>query len=211
MTAQAPPGKVRAVTRPGDRIFSGSAFTAGVAHPRDARRRRGLPDRAEHPGVHDADATTSRSSPTNFWDYVGPLVFGTLWAAALALHHGRSRSRSASRSSSRTTRPAASPRCSATSSTCSPPCRRSCSASGASACSPRLIQPFYVWLVENLGWFPLFAGPVSGTGRTILTAAHRARRHGAADHHRDLPRGLPADARCCTRRPRSRSAPPAGR
>jgi phosphate transport system permease protein len=28
----------------------------------------------------------------------------------------------------------------------------------------------YTWLVDNLGWFPLFAGPVSGTGRTILTA-----------------------------------------
>jgi phosphate transport system permease protein len=33
------------------------------------------------------------------------------------------------------------------------------------------VQPVYSWLVENFGWFPLFAGPVSGTGRTILTAA----------------------------------------
>ena len=33
------------------------------------------------------------------------------------------------------------------------------------------VQPLYSWLVENLGWFPLFSGPVSGTGRTILTAA----------------------------------------
>ena len=32
------------------------------------------------------------------------------------------------------------------------------------------MQPIYSWLVDNLGWFPLFAGPVSGTGRTILTA-----------------------------------------
>ena len=40
------------------------------------------------------------------------------------------------------------------------------------------VQPVYAWLNENLGWFPLFAGPVSGTGRTILTAAHRAGRHG---------------------------------
>ena len=33
------------------------------------------------------------------------------------------------------------------------------------------VQPFYSWLVENLGWIPLFAGPVSGTGRTVLTVA----------------------------------------
>lgn len=33
------------------------------------------------------------------------------------------------------------------------------------------VQPFYTWLVDNLGWFPLFAGPVSGTGRSILTVA----------------------------------------
>jgi phosphate transport system permease protein len=33
------------------------------------------------------------------------------------------------------------------------------------------LQPFYTWLVSNVGWFPLFSGPVSGTGRTILTAA----------------------------------------
>jgi len=33
------------------------------------------------------------------------------------------------------------------------------------------LQPFYTWLVTNVGWFPLFSGPVSGTGRTILTAA----------------------------------------
>jgi len=30
-------------------------------------------------------------------------------------------------------------------------------------------QPAYQWLADNLGFIPLFAGPVSGTGRTILT------------------------------------------
>jgi phosphate transport system permease protein len=32
-------------------------------------------------------------------------------------------------------------------------------------------QPLYEWLNTNLGWFPLFSGQVSTTGRTILTAA----------------------------------------
>lgn len=31
------------------------------------------------------------------------------------------------------------------------------------------LQPIYVWLSENWGVVPLFEGPVSGTGRTILT------------------------------------------
>jgi phosphate transport system permease protein len=31
------------------------------------------------------------------------------------------------------------------------------------------LNPTYVWLNENLGWIPLFAGQVSATGRTMLT------------------------------------------
>lgn len=33
------------------------------------------------------------------------------------------------------------------------------------------VQPLYQWLNENLGWLPFFVGPVSGTGRTILTVS----------------------------------------
>jgi phosphate transport system permease protein len=33
------------------------------------------------------------------------------------------------------------------------------------------LTPVYAWLERHLGWIPLFSGPVSGTGRTILTAA----------------------------------------
>lgn len=33
------------------------------------------------------------------------------------------------------------------------------------------LVPLYQWLAENLGWIPLFAGPASSTGRTILTAS----------------------------------------
>jgi phosphate transport system permease protein len=35
--------------------------------------------------------------------------------------------------------------------------------------APRLV-PFYRWAEENLGFVPLFAGPASATGRTMLTA-----------------------------------------
>ncbi len=33
------------------------------------------------------------------------------------------------------------------------------------------VQPLFTWLNANLGFIPLFSGQVSGTGRTILTAA----------------------------------------
>jgi phosphate transport system permease protein len=32
------------------------------------------------------------------------------------------------------------------------------------------ISPAYVWLAANLGWLPIFQGPASTTGKTILTA-----------------------------------------
>ena len=35
--------------------------------------------------------------------------------------------------------------------------------------APQLV-PFYRWLEQNLGFIPLFAGPTSATGRTMLTA-----------------------------------------
>ena len=41
---------------------------------------------------------------------------------------------------------------------------------GANVLAPA-VQPFYTWLTEHFGWIPLFAGPASGTGRTILTAS----------------------------------------
>ena len=33
------------------------------------------------------------------------------------------------------------------------------------------VQPVYQWLNAQFGWIPLFEGPVSGTGRTILTVS----------------------------------------
>lgn len=40
---------------------------------------------------------------------------------------------------------------------------------GIAVFAPALVG-FYQWLAENLGFIPLFAGPASSTGRTILTA-----------------------------------------
>ena len=80
------------------------------------------------------------------------------------------RSRSASRCSSPTTRRAGSPSRSATSSTCSPRCPASSTGSGASAVLGPASVGRSTWLNDNLGCLPFFAGPVSATGRTMLTA-----------------------------------------
>lgn len=107
---------------------------------------------------------------TNFWSYVGPLVFGTVWAAILALvialplaigialfisHYAP---------------------------------RKLAQVLGyivdLLAAVPSVVfglwgigvlspaaQPIYEWLNQYLGWIPFFSGTVTGTGRTILTAA----------------------------------------
>lgn len=41
---------------------------------------------------------------------------------------------------------------------------------GIAVLAPALRPPF-LWLETYLGWIPLFSGPVSGTGRTMMTAA----------------------------------------
>jgi phosphate transport system permease protein len=40
---------------------------------------------------------------------------------------------------------------------------------GANFLGPHLV-PVYAWLADHVGWIPLFAGPASATGRTMLTA-----------------------------------------
>lgn len=108
--------------------------------------------------------------PDNFWVYVGPLVFGTVWAAALALlmavpvsigialfiSHYAPR-RLASVLGYVVDLLAAVPSV-------------VFGLWGIGVLAPAIV-PVYEWLNSNLGWIPLFSGTVSATGRTILTAA----------------------------------------
>ncbi|KRE21201.1 phosphate ABC transporter permease subunit PstC [Agromyces sp. Soil535] len=163
------PTAIKAKQRPGDRVFSGSAVFAGsmilvtLAAVAIFLIVQSLPALiASH---EDASIL-----PENFWSYVGPLVFGTVWAALLALLMAVPVSIGIALFISHYAP------------------RRLASALGyivdLLAAVPSVVfglwgigvlapavQPVYSWLVDNLGWFPLFAGPVSGTGRTILTAA----------------------------------------
>jgi phosphate transport system permease protein len=117
-----------------------------------------------------ADPADFIGSPASFVDYVWPLVFGTLWSATLALvmalplavgialfiSHYAPR-RLAQFLGYIVDLLAAVPSV-------------VFGLWGIGVLAPAVL-PAYTWLAENLGWIPLFAPPVSGTGRTILTAA----------------------------------------
>ena len=78
------PTAIKAKQRPGDRVFSGSAVFAGsmilvtLAAVAIFLIVQSIPALV-------ADHEDASILPENFWSYVGPLVFGTVWAAALAL------------------------------------------------------------------------------------------------------------------------------
>lgn len=170
MTVQAAPGRTRSVQRPGDRIFSASALTAGSLILAVLAAVAGFLILQSIPAFTTPAEDIQILRGKDIWSYALPLIFGTLWAAALALvmavpiaigialfisHYAP---------------------------------RRLAQFLGyvidLLAAVPSVvfglwggnvlagsIQPGYDWLWQNLGWIPLFAGPPSGTGRTILTAA----------------------------------------
>ena len=171
-TAGSPPesrGR-KTVERPGDRIFSGSARGAGIfilvilAAVSAFLLVEGYPALVADPadiGLLDGDT---------FLQWVGPLVFGTLWAALIALivafplaigialfisHYAPRR--------------IAEPLGYVVDLLAAVP-SVVYGLWGGTVLAPAL-QPSYTWLADNLSFIPFFAGPASGTGRTILTAA----------------------------------------
>lgn len=116
-----------------------------------------------------SQAISTRESQS-FWSYVTPLAFGTVWVAAIALL-------------------IATPISVGVALFISHYAPRKLAGSlgyvvdllaaipsvvyglwGISVLAPA-VQPIYAWLVAHFDCFPLFSGPVSGTGRTILTVS----------------------------------------
>ncbi|TKJ32477.1 phosphate ABC transporter permease subunit PstC [Blastococcus sp. CCUG 61487] len=168
MTTTHPPEQQhRPVRRLGDRIFSGSARTAGIAILVI------LAGVAAFLVLESVPALTAPAEDLPGGEglvaYVGPLIFGTLISAVIALV-------------------VATPLAVAIALfiTYYAP-RRIAQALGyvvdLLAAIPSIVYgfwgiawlaptlvPFYRWLEDNLGFIPLFAGPTSSTGRTMLTA-----------------------------------------
>ena len=117
-----------------------------------------------------ADPSELKDEPSSFWAYVWPLVFGTLWSSAIALLLALPISIGIALFISHYA-----PRKLATVLGYVIDLLAAVPSVvfglwGVKVLAPA-IQPLYSFLVDNVGWFPLFAGPVSGTGRTILTAS----------------------------------------
>jgi phosphate transport system permease protein len=169
MASTADGARPRPKVRLGDRVFSTSTVVAGslilatLAAVALFLVVQSIPALNAHEGQLP-------NNGTSFWTWVWPLVFGTIWAAFLALVIATPLSVGIALFISHYAP------------------RRIAQLLGyvidllaavpsvvfglwGIATLAPFVQPFYTWLTKNLGWFPLFAPPVSGTGRTILTAA----------------------------------------
>ena len=169
MTATSTTAPKKPVLSLGDRVFSRSATFAGsmilvtLAAVAIFLIVQSIP-------AFFATSETASLLPTNFWAYVWPLIFGTIWAAILALV-------------------IALPLAIGIALFISHYAPRQLAQFlgyivdllaavpsvvyglwGIGVLAPA-IRPIYEWLNTNLGWIPFFSGTVSGTGRTILTAA----------------------------------------
>ena len=107
---------------------------------------------------------------TNFWAYAGPLIFGTVWAAILALAIALPLSIGIALFISHYAPRKLAQTLGYLVDLLSAVPSVVYGLWGILVLAPA-VRPFYVWLNDTLGWFPLFSGTVSGTGRTILTAA----------------------------------------
>ena len=160
---------LRAKARPADRTIAGSTSVAGSLILAALAAVAVFLVAQSIPALV-ADPAERKGSPSSFWAYVGPLAFGTVWAALLALIMALPLSLGIALFISHYAP------------------RRVAQGLGyvidLLAAVPSVVfglwgikvlapavTPLYGWLVDNLGWIPLFAPPVSGTGRTILTVA----------------------------------------
>ena len=165
-TSAAPQAKRRA----GDLVFSGSALGAGIIILAVLAAVATFLLVQSIPAITGDPAENPILAGENFFAYVWPFIFGTLWSSVLALAIAAPLAIGIALFISHYAP------------------RRMAAVLGyiidLLAAIPSVvfglwgaltfsgfIQPFYVWLNANLGWFPLFSGQVSATGRTILTAA----------------------------------------
>jgi phosphate transport system permease protein len=162
-------GVIKARQRLGDRVFSGGTIAAGSIILVVLAAVAIFLIVQSIPAIVAKSGTLPNGAP-NFWAYVWPLVFGTIWAAALALIIATPISIGVALFISHYAP------------------RRLAQGLGyvidLLAAVPSVVfglwgiqvlapgvQPFWEWLNTNLGWIPFFGGTVSGTGRTILTVA----------------------------------------
>lgn len=110
------------------------------------------------------------NSATNFWDYVGPLVFGTVWSALIALVIAVPLALGIALFISHYAPRRLAPVLGYVIDLLAAVPSVVYGLWGIVVLAP-FVKPFYAFLNTYFGWIPLFSGQVSGTGRTILTAS----------------------------------------
>lgn len=169
MSVTAPPttGAGKPVVRPGDRIFAGIARTAALAIMLALA---GVFVFLAIEGFPGLSAPAKIYAPAdNFWSYVGPLVFGTILAATVALVIAVPFSIGVALYISHYAPPRiAAPIAYVIDLLAAVP-SVVYGLWGGLALAPAT-KPLINWLFDNLDYIPFFAGPPSVTGRTMLTA-----------------------------------------
>lgn len=106
----------------------------------------------------------------NVWQYVAPFAFGTIWVAALALLFATPIAIGIALFTTHYAGPRLSRWLGFTIDLLAAIPSVVFGLWGIQVLAPAL-QPVYQWLSSTFGWVPLFRGPASGTGRTVLTVA----------------------------------------
>ncbi|QWF21739.1 phosphate ABC transporter permease subunit PstC [Nocardioides sp. LMS-CY] len=167
VTAPPQPRPAKAVVRPGDRIFAGAARVAALTIMLALA---GVFVFLAIEGLPGLSAPAHIYAPAeDFWSYVGPLVFGTILAAVVALIIAVPFSIGVALFISHYAPPRiAAPVAYVIDLLAAVPSVVYGLWGGLALASA--IRPVMDWLYENLGFLPFFAGPPSVTGRTMLTA-----------------------------------------
>jgi phosphate transport system permease protein len=171
MTASTAPAPIRAPRRAGDTIFSGAALVGGLvilaalAAVAIFLIAQSLPAFGAKP-----EDITSTGQYANFWAYVGPLAFGTIWAAVLSLVFAVPFALAIALFTSHYAPRRLARGLGATVDLLAAIPSVVYGAWGIYVFAP-FVKPFYGFLNDAFGWFPLFSGNVSASGRTILTVA----------------------------------------
>lgn len=163
------PTRGKAKLRPADLIFSGSARAAGIIIL-VALAAVAVFLIAESVPALTADPESLPRSPDSFWAYVGPLAFGTVWAALLALLMALPLSLGIALFISHYAPRKIAQGLGYVIDLLAAMPSVVFGLWGTTVLAP-LIQPLYAFLGENFGWIPFFSGQASGTGRTVLTVA----------------------------------------
>ncbi|OII37385.1 phosphate ABC transporter permease subunit PstC [Curtobacterium sp. MMLR14_010] len=163
------PAKPKAVVRVGDRVFSAASVISGglilvvLALVAAFLIWQSIP-------AFSAKVGELPNQAANFWDYVGPLVFGTIWSALLALVMAVPLALGIALFISHFAPRRIAPLLGYVIDLLAAVPSVVYGLWGIVVLS-QFVKPFYAFLNEHFGWIPLFSGQVSGTGRTILTAS----------------------------------------